>query len=234
MMNTSTSQAEMEEPHVWGRLTKHDAVIFQDPDFEVFIDPDGDRQNYYEFEMNALNTGWDLILKKAYIDGGPALNEWEIPGLKTAVSVNGTFDQPNDTDRGWSVEMAFPWKALGEFSKQKAPPNEGDVWRVDFSRVRMANRNPRRKIHEGSRDQGRQLGVVANRDHRHASTGELGICEIHEKRFQTNLPTQAQWGCRQTAHRLLRRESISRKKQTLGTFSRRAQHCVVRSEASNK
>jgi hypothetical protein len=127
--------AEMEEPHVWGKLTKHDAVIFQDPDFEVFIDPDGDRQNYYEFEMNALNTGWDLLLKKAYIDGASALNEWEIPGLKTAVHINGTFDQPNDTDRGWSVEIAFPWKVLAEFSKQKAPPNEGDVWRVDFSRV---------------------------------------------------------------------------------------------------
>ena len=49
--------AELEEPHVWGTLTQHDAVIFQDPDFEVFIDPNGDSHEYYEFEMNALNTG---------------------------------------------------------------------------------------------------------------------------------------------------------------------------------
>src|SRR4051794_16712954 len=26
--------AELEEPHVWGTLTKHDSVIFQDNDFE--------------------------------------------------------------------------------------------------------------------------------------------------------------------------------------------------------
>ena len=48
--------AEFEEPHVWATLTQHDSVIFQDPDFEVFIDPDGDTHAYYEFEMNALNT----------------------------------------------------------------------------------------------------------------------------------------------------------------------------------
>jgi hypothetical protein len=30
--------AEMEEPHVWGTLTKRDSVIFHDNDFEVFID----------------------------------------------------------------------------------------------------------------------------------------------------------------------------------------------------
>ena len=86
--------AQLEEPHVWGTLTKHDAVIFQDNDFEIFIDPDGDNHEYYEIEINALNTEWDLFLKKPYRDGGPAINEWEIPGLKTAVHVEGTLNDP--------------------------------------------------------------------------------------------------------------------------------------------
>jgi hypothetical protein len=34
--------AELDEPHVWATLTDHDAVIFRDNDFEVFLDPDGD------------------------------------------------------------------------------------------------------------------------------------------------------------------------------------------------
>src|SRR6476469_4114076 len=35
--------AELEEPHVWATLTKHDSYIFtEDNDFEVFLDPDGD------------------------------------------------------------------------------------------------------------------------------------------------------------------------------------------------
>lgn len=32
----------------------------QDNDFEVFLDPDGDNHNYYEIEINAHNTVWDL------------------------------------------------------------------------------------------------------------------------------------------------------------------------------
>jgi hypothetical protein len=127
--------AELEEPHVWGTLTNHDSVIFNDPDFEVFIDPDGDSHEYYEFEMNALNTGWDLFLKKPYKDGGSAMNEWEIPGLRTAVHIDGTLNNPADHDRGWTLEIAFPWPALGQYANRPAPPEEGDQWRVGFSRV---------------------------------------------------------------------------------------------------
>jgi ketosteroid isomerase-like protein len=127
--------AELEEPHVWGTLTKHDSVIFNDNDFELFIDPDGDNHNYYEFEMNALNTGWDLFLPRPYKDGGRADNSWDIAGLKTAVHVNGTLNDPSDRDTGWTIEIAIPWAALREFAHRPAPPTDGDQWRVDFSRV---------------------------------------------------------------------------------------------------
>jgi hypothetical protein len=127
--------AELEEPHVWATLTTHDSVIFQDPDFEVFIDPNGDNHEYYEFEINALNTGWDLLLPRPYKDGGHAVISWEIPGLRTAVHVDGTLNDPSDRDRGWSVELAFPWKVLGELAYLPTPPHDGDQWRVNFSRV---------------------------------------------------------------------------------------------------
>jgi Carbohydrate family 9 binding domain-like len=127
--------AEMEEPHVWATLTEHDSVIFHDNDFEVFIDPNGDTLEYYEFEINALNTGWDLFLYKPYRHGGKAQNSWDIPEIRTAVHIDGTLNQPNDIDRGWPVEIAFPWKALAEYAHKPAPPNPGDVWRVNFSRV---------------------------------------------------------------------------------------------------
>ncbi len=127
--------AELEEPHLWATLTQHDSVIFQDHDFEVFIDPDGDNHQYYEYEINALATDWDLRLVKPYRDGGPALNEWEIPGLKKAVKLNGTLNDPSDTDQGWTIELAFPWKVLAEFAKCDCPPKPGQHWRVNFSRV---------------------------------------------------------------------------------------------------
>jgi len=127
--------AEMDEPHVWGTLTKRDSVIFHDNDFEVFIDPNGDRDEYYELEINALNTAWDLFLPKPYMDGGKAQDSWDINGLETAVKVTGTLNDPSDVDKGWSVEMAIPWKALAAYAHKPAPPGDGDQWRVNFSRV---------------------------------------------------------------------------------------------------
>lgn len=127
--------AEIEEPHVWATLTKRDTVIFYDNDFEVFIDPDGDNHEYFEFEMNALNTGWDLFLNRPYRDGGKPNDAWNIAGLRTAVHVDGTLNNPGDTDRGWSVEMAIPWNALQEHAHMPCPPRDGDQWRINFSRV---------------------------------------------------------------------------------------------------
>ena len=127
--------AELEEPDVWATLTERDAVIFYDNDFEVFIDPDGDTHQYYEIEMNALNTVWDLLLIEPYRDGGPAVNAWDIKGLKSAVHIDGTVNQPNDKDKGWTIEIAFPWDVLKECAHKDAPPKSRDQWRVNFSRV---------------------------------------------------------------------------------------------------
>jgi hypothetical protein len=127
--------ADIQEPHVWATLTQHDSVIFQDPDFEVFIDPSGSTHSYYEFEMNALNTSWDLMLDKPYMDQGKADNAWDIPGLKTAVHIDGTLNNPADIDQGWTVEIAFPWKVLSQHAPHAGPPTEGEQWRIDFSRV---------------------------------------------------------------------------------------------------
>lgn len=127
--------AEMEEPHLWATLTERDSVIFCDNDFEVFLDPDGDAQLYGELELNALNTVWDLLLVKPYREGGPAINGWDIKGLRTAVHLDGTLNDPTDTDRGWSVEIGLPWPAIAEISRVPCPPRPGDVWRINFSRV---------------------------------------------------------------------------------------------------
>jgi hypothetical protein len=127
--------AELDEPHVWGTLKDHDSVIYHDNDFEVFIDPDGDNHAYGELELNALNTTWDLLLTKPYRDAGLAVNAWEIKGLKTAVQVNGTLNDPTDTDRGWTVEIRWPFAGLAELSKTDVPPKDGDQWRINFSRV---------------------------------------------------------------------------------------------------
>ncbi|MCB9846283.1 MAG: carbohydrate-binding family 9-like protein [Phycisphaeraceae bacterium] len=126
---------EMEEPHLWATLTERESVIFHDNDFEIFLNPTCDRLNYYEFEMNALNTVWDLFLARPYRDGGQADNGWDIGGLRTAVHLDGTLNDPSDVDRGWSVEVAIPFAAFDRHSDGARPPRPGEVWKVNFSRV---------------------------------------------------------------------------------------------------
>jgi hypothetical protein len=128
--------AELEEPHVWATITKKNEVIFQDNDFEVFINPNADNHHYYEYEMNALNTIWELTLDKPYRDGGPVHLGTNIDGLKSAVHVDGTINNPSDTDRSWSVDIAIPFAGLATYADAvSCPPKVGDQWRLNFSRV---------------------------------------------------------------------------------------------------
>lgn len=132
--------AELEEPHVWANLKQRDTIIFYDNDFEIFIDPDGDTHSYYEFEVNALNTVWDLMLTHAYRDKGQAIDNWDINGLQSAVHVEGTLNDPSDRDQFWAVEVAMPWKVLEEAAFKGKKPKANDSWRINFSRVQWDTR----------------------------------------------------------------------------------------------
>ncbi|MGN6714929.1 carbohydrate-binding family 9-like protein [Anaerocolumna jejuensis] len=127
--------AQLDGNEIWGYVDKRDDIIFQDNDFEIFIDPDSDTQQYYEFEMNVLNTLWDLFLPAAYRDNGSGLSGYDIHGLRTAVFVDGTVNQPSAANRSWSVEVVIPFAALTECLPQKRSPKEGEYYRINFSRV---------------------------------------------------------------------------------------------------
>ena len=127
--------AEMEEPHICGWITEHDAVMYHDNDFEVFIDPAGRGHHYGELEVNVLNATWDLMLTRPYRSGGEAISGWEMHGVRTAVNLNGTLNDSADIDRGWTVEIAVPWSAMKECGGTGHPPVDGEQWRVGFSRV---------------------------------------------------------------------------------------------------
>ena len=151
--------AELEEPNLQAALTEHDSVIFKDNDFEVFLKPpvqieaqNGQKEpspGYYEFEINARNTSWDLFLDRPYNQGGKADNSWNIPGLKTAVKLHGTLNQSTDKDRSWTVEIAFPWSAYNS-RLPVTPPTPGSQWRINFSRVEWLDGHQQPNEHEAN------------------------------------------------------------------------------------
>lgn len=63
--------------------------------------------------------------------------KWDFPKLQSAVYIDGTLNDSKDRDRGWTVELAIPrsgMKLLTMADGRSAPPKNGDIWRMDFSR----------------------------------------------------------------------------------------------------
>ena len=135
---------ELEEPHLVAHVTIDDEEIYDDNDIELFIDVDGDAQNYIELEFNALGTVWDMLLPKEYNRGGlpfshPRIEKsqpWDLAGMRVAVRAEGSFNYPFDTDERWVIEFSMPWDALEETDHSGQPlVVAGRVIRANFSRV---------------------------------------------------------------------------------------------------
>jgi hypothetical protein len=126
--------AELKDAHVWATLTNRDDIVFYDNDFEIFINPLNTVHNYFEIEVNAFNTIFDLFMSKPYRNGGSALYSWDSQGMRHAVQIRGTINNPDDTDEGWTVELAIPFRALTMGNRVNVP-KEGNLWRINFSRV---------------------------------------------------------------------------------------------------
>ncbi len=127
--------AELEEKDIWGYLENHDEIIYRDNDFEVFIDPTGDGLNYFEIEINTLETVLDIYLNKPYNKGGRADLTWNAEGLLKAVKIYGSANDTTSSDVKWTVELAIPWDIYQNRDTSVLSPVNGTTWRMNFSRV---------------------------------------------------------------------------------------------------
>lgn len=101
-----------------------------------------DLQEFDVFQKGAMTFGGDYDRTGASFWWGRhprglrwAFLDWDMPGLKTAVKVDGTINDDTVIDKGWQVEIAIPWKSLGWLAAQRSlPPKEGDIWRLFFGR----------------------------------------------------------------------------------------------------
>ncbi|QSH41206.1 sugar-binding protein [Lentisphaerota bacterium ZTH] len=144
-----------------GKQTRHVCMInknnsnwgkYRENAVKVYLEPDNDCRNYCEIHVSPLNTVCDKLQNLPWsastrIRIGAKANskviknvEWNCPGMKTATQVQGTFNDPYDTDEGWTVEMAIPFTALKSLSKTASfPPKTGDTWRVHLARTYAAS-----------------------------------------------------------------------------------------------
>jgi hypothetical protein len=123
-----------DEEQIWATLKEHDQSIFQDNSLEIFIDPDGDTHNYMEFQINAFAAVWDLLLAKPPRNGGASITDWDIKGLKKAVYIDGTLNDPSDKDKFWGIELALPLKTF-RYGGNSSMPKVGSTWKMNVTRV---------------------------------------------------------------------------------------------------
>jgi hypothetical protein len=162
----------VEEPEVKATLTQRDAQIWRDNDVELFIATnDGYYEleiNAYTTIYEVLFLWEDVYEAHGYSNNPtfarnkPKVRQfngvgfkhhprgkrigfwnWDYPGLQKAVHVNGTLNDASDRDEGWTVELALPWKGLEALRERRSlPPNNGDTWRMDFSRFNTYKDQP--------------------------------------------------------------------------------------------
>jgi hypothetical protein len=133
----------MTDEDVWGKTSqwkKGDPCLCREEVAEVFIDPDGDSQNYMEIEVNPLKAVMDLTIDRELgkvIDGkrGNANYEWDLTGLRIGVTVDGKINDQKGKDKRWICELAFPFKEMAFSSPSLSfPPKPGDTWRINLYR----------------------------------------------------------------------------------------------------
>jgi hypothetical protein len=124
---------------------RHTPVFIHDPDVELFIDPDGDQHNYYEFQVNPINTINEVFWVNT---PGPTEGDygWDLLGIQTAVQVQGSLNCYEVKDVGWTVELALPFRSMERLcpdrQRSPLPPRSGDTWRLNWTRVQKTRHMP--------------------------------------------------------------------------------------------
>ena len=70
----------------------------------------------------------------------------DLPGMQTAVSIDGTINDDSDIDRGWNLLIRLPWSGLKDLRGGNGnPPCPGDTMRIGFFRFEQL-RNAGQKV----------------------------------------------------------------------------------------
>ena len=165
----------VEEPVVRARFTKRDSPIYEENDVEFFIAGKDAYYEFEINATNTIYEVffiWEEAYERGGFDEEPLFRRsgeadvrgfggvgfrnhprgarrgswsWDFPGLKTAVFVDGTLNKDDDRDRGWTVELAFPWEGMKWLAKadgRALPPRDGDVWRMNMMRFNRYKEAP--------------------------------------------------------------------------------------------
>ena len=104
---------------------------------EVFLCPSVKVRQYYEINLNPLNTVFDTFILNGRPENGgnwavtSFVEAYTCKGLETAVFVDGELGTPGA--KGWTAEYAIPFTSL--IGADTLTPRPGDQWRMNLCRI---------------------------------------------------------------------------------------------------
>ena len=111
---------EIDDARPWATLTARNAPLWTEEVVEIFVDPVGDLEGYFEIGINPSGAVYDLVLRRTS-SGWRKDFAWDVDGLRSHARV---------TPAGWAAELAIPFDAL-----TGTPPSPGTRWRANFLRI---------------------------------------------------------------------------------------------------
>lgn len=119
----------VDDADITARFTERDDPTFLDDAVEVFINPARDQEVvYYGFEMNARGVLYDYL----NYDSRTLFKRFDATGVDIAVVLQGTLNDRDDVDEGWTLEIAIPWENFERLSR--LPPATGSIWKANINR----------------------------------------------------------------------------------------------------
>jgi hypothetical protein len=110
----------------WATLTQRDASLYEEETVEVFFDPVGDLEGYFEIEVNPLGAVLDIVFRKSR-SGYRGDRAWDCAGLRTLVRKEAG---------SWTAEVSIPFASVAA-----GIPGPGALWRVNFCRIDRPSRD---------------------------------------------------------------------------------------------
>lgn len=117
---------------------ERDAEVYADDCVEMFILPDIQFRTYWEIVIAPNGSVFDSVECKEPLKWGASLDPTRnVAGMRHAQTMRGTLNKSDDTDQGYTIEVAVPFAALPGYTR--CPPKPGD--RLHFMLVRLDRSN---------------------------------------------------------------------------------------------
>jgi hypothetical protein len=125
---------ECQDADVEAPVMKRDDHVYFHDCVEMFVLPDFRAGAYWEIVVSPSGSIFDALHAKKFKGwGAEGRPEETVRGMQVGCAVDGTLNQPGDTDRGYTIEVAVPFAELPGYARRK--PVAGDTLHLMLVRL---------------------------------------------------------------------------------------------------